>query len=127
MIFSCLCCCHSSEKLFFHLYQQNKSSKFKVKLRQASNCCKTILAAAAKLHMLLKQKNPSPPRNLVLRTFGKLQTVFSIKVNLLYLLYSMFHRCCLLLLIKQNCLLKTFFSNLDNSHISLPVFLLELI
>ena len=31
---------------FFHLYQQNKSSKSKVKFRQASNCCKNVLAAA---------------------------------------------------------------------------------
>ena len=29
--------------------------------------------------MLLKQKNPSLPRNLVLRTFGELLTVFSTK------------------------------------------------
>ena len=31
---------------FFHLYQQNKSSEFKVKLRQASNRCKRVLEAA---------------------------------------------------------------------------------
>ena len=59
------------------------------------------------LHMLLKQRNLSLPSNLVLRTFGKLLTVFSTKVNLLYLLYSTAQRCCLLLLTKQNCLLNT--------------------
>ena len=31
---------------FFHLYQQNKSSEFKGKLKQASNCCKRVLEAA---------------------------------------------------------------------------------
>ena len=37
--------------------------------------------------MLIKQKSPSISRNLALGTFGKLQIVFSTKVNLLYLLY----------------------------------------
>ena len=60
------------------------------------------------LHMLLKHKIPSFPRNLALGTFGKLLIVFSTKVNLLYLLYSTARRCCLLHLIKQNYLLKTF-------------------
>ena len=58
-------------------------------------------------HMLIKQKTPLLPRNLSFKTFGKLLIVFSIKVNLLYLLYSMALKCCLLHLIKQNCLLKT--------------------
>ena len=31
---------------FFHLYQRNKSSKSKVKLRQGSNQCKRVLDAA---------------------------------------------------------------------------------
>ena len=38
------------------------------------------------LHMLIKQKSPSLPRNLALRTFGKLLILFSTKVNLPYLL-----------------------------------------
>ena len=46
-------------------------------------------------------------RNLVLRTSGESLMVFSTMVNL-YFLYSMAWRCCLLYLIKQNCLLKTF-------------------
>ena len=58
--------------------------------------------------MLLKQKSLSLPRNLALETFGKLLIVFSTKVNLLYLCYSKAWRCCLLHLIKQNCLLKLF-------------------
>ena len=73
--------------------------------------------------MLLKHKSPSLPRNLALRTFGELLIVFSIKVNLLYLLYSTDQKCCLLHLIKQNYLLKTSKnSNLDDSGVSLPVF-----
>ena len=38
------------------------------------------------LHMLIKQKSPSLPRNLAVGTFGELLIVFSTKVNLLYLL-----------------------------------------
>ena len=38
------------------------------------------------LHMLIKQKSLSLPRNSVLRTFGELLIVFSTKVNLLSLL-----------------------------------------
>ena len=60
------------------------------------------------LHMLLKQKSPSLPRNLALGTFDELLIVFSTKVNLLYFLYSTDRRCCPLHLIKQNYLLKTF-------------------
>ena len=72
--------------------------------------------------MLLTQMSPSLPRNLALRTFGKLLIVCS-KVNRLYLLYLMAQRCCLLHLIKQNCLLKTFPSTLNLIiHISLYLF-----
>ena len=73
--------------------------------------------------MLIKQKSPSFPRNLALKTFGKLLIVFSKKVNLLYLLYLTAYRCCLLHLIKQYYLLKNKNSNLDDSGIFLPVFL----
>ena len=91
---------------FFHLYHQNKSSEPKVKFRQASSRCKKVLEAA-KLASATR-KSASLPRNLTLWTFGKLLIVFSTKVNLLYLLYSTDRRCCLLHLIKQNCLLKLF-------------------
>ena len=60
------------------------------------------------LHMLLKQKSSSLPRNLALRTVRKSLTVFSAKVNLLYLLYSTAQRCYLLHLIKENHFLKKF-------------------
>ena len=62
--------------------------------------------------MLIKQKSPSLSRNLALRTFGELPIILSIKVNLLYLSYSTTWRCCLLHLIKQNCLVKTFLRTL---------------
>ena len=64
------------------------------------------------LHMQMKQRSLSLPTNLTLGTFGELPIVFSTKVNLLYLLYSMSWRCCLLHLIKQHCLLKTFLRTL---------------
>ena len=92
---------------FFHLYQQNKSSESKVKFRQASNRCKRVLEAA-KLACATKKKSPSLPRNLALGTFCELLIVFPKKVNLLYLLYSTERRCCLLHLVRQNYLLKTF-------------------
>ena len=81
------------------------------------------------LHMLLKQKSASLSRNLALETFGELLIVFSTKVNLLYLTCSMAQRCCLLHLINQNCLLKTFLrTQFSMTQVSLCLFsLLELI
>ena len=55
-------------------------------------------------------------------TFGELLIVFLTKVNLLYLLYSLAQKCCLLHLIKENCKNFSKNSNLDDSGISLPVF-----
>ena len=70
--------------------------------------------------MLIKQKSPSLPRNLAPGTFRELPIVFSTKVKtkvtLIYPLYLMASRCCLLYLIKQNCFQ-------DDSRTSLPVFL----
>ena len=90
----------------FCLYQQNKSSESKVSSDRLVIVAKGFLKLP-NLHMLLKQ-SPSLPRNLALWTFGKLLIVFSTKVNLLYLPYSTDRRYCLLHLIKQNYLLKTF-------------------
>ena len=69
------------------------------------------------------------PRNLALRTSGNLLIVFSTKVDLLHLLYSMTWRCCLLHLIKHICLLKTFLTTLIlMTQVSLyPLSLLEVI
>ena len=92
----------------FHLHQQNKSFESKVKFRQASDHCKRVLQAAK----LAYANKTSPPRILALRTFHELPIVFSTKVNLLYLLYSTAGRCCLLHLIKDNYMLKTFLRTL---------------
>ena len=98
---------------FFRLYKKDKSSESKVKFRQACNCCERVLEAA-KLAYADKTKESVTPQKLGSHDFcfGKLPIVFSTKVNLLYLLYLMAWRCCLLHLIKQNCLLKTFLRTL---------------
>ena len=70
------------EIIFFHLHQQNKSSKSKVQVRQVGNIVAKGFLKLPNLHMLQKQKNPSLPRNLVLEAFGELLMVFSTKVNL---------------------------------------------
>ena len=95
---------------FFCLYQQNKSSKSKVKFRHAINHCKRF---------------PSHPKNLALRTFGELLIVFSTKVNLLYLLYSTDWRCCQCVSDKVKRFAENFSnnSNLNDTGISLPIFL----
>ena len=104
---------------FFHLYQKDKSSESKVKFRQASNHCKRVLEAA-KLAHANKTKEFITSQKLGSWTFDKLPIVFSTKVNLLYLLYSTTCGCCLLHLIKQNCLLKTFLRTLIlMAHVSL--------
>ena len=91
---------------FFRLNQREKSSDSKVKFRLVI-VAKGFLKLPI-LHMLIKQKSPLLPRDLALVTSGELLIVFSTKVNLPYLLYSTGQRCCLLHLIKQNCLLKIF-------------------
>ena len=109
---------------FLRLLQQSKSSESKVKFRQASNCCERVLEAE-NLHMLIKQRSPSLPRNLTLEIFGELLIVFSTKVNMLYLCYATAWSCCLLHLIQHDCLMTlilTLNSNLDDSGICLPVF-----
>ena len=112
----------------FRLYQKDKSSQSKVKFSLTSNCCKRVLEAA-KLAYANKQKKPALPRNLALGTFGEFLIVSSTKVNLLQLLYLTARGCCLLHLIKQNCLLKTFLRTLIlMTLVSLCLFsLLELI
>ena len=107
----------------FHLYQKDKPSDSKVKFRLVI-VAKRFLKLL-NLHMLIKQKNPLLPRNLAVMTFGELLIVFSAKVNLLYFLYSTAQRCCLLHLIKQNCLLKTFLRTLTlMTHVSFDLFFL---
>ena len=86
---------------FFRLYQKDKSSESKVKFRQAS---KLAYATKTRVHHF--------PETWLLGHLANCQLVFSTKVNMLYLLYSMAQRCCLLHLIKQNCLLETFLRTL---------------
>ena len=76
------------------------------------------------LHMLLKQKSLSLPRNLALGTFCELLIVFWTKVNLLYLLYSTDQRCFFSASDKAKWFAENFSknSNLDDPGISLPVF-----
>ena len=120
MVFSCLCCCHSSQKSLFvctnriNLLNLKESSD-----RLVSNCCKRIIKLP-NLPILIKKKSPSLLRNLVLRTFGESLIVFLKKINLLYFVFSTAQRCYLLHLIKQNCFSKN--SNIDDSGISLPIF-----
>ena len=96
---------------FFRLYQKDKSSESKVKFKQAINRCKRVLEAA-KLAYAKRTKESITSQKPGCRTFDELPIVFSTKVNLLYLLYSTARRCCLLHLIKQNCLPKTFLRTL---------------
>ena len=67
----------------------------------------------SKLLMLIKQKNLSLHRYLVLVTLGELLIAFLIKVNLAYVLCLMVLGCCRLYPIKKNCLLKTFLKTLN--------------
>ena len=107
----------------FCLCQHNKSSESKVMLIHASNLffVKGFLKLP-NLHLLLKQKSPSLPRNLALRTFGELLIVLSTKSNLLYLFYSTDQRCCHL---HAKNFSKS--SNLDASGIFYLISFLELI
>ena len=114
---------------FFCLYHQNKSSEFKVKFTQATNHCKKVLEAA-KLAYATKTKESITSQKLGSRDLWRIaNSVLNKGVNLLYLLYSMDQRCCLLHLIKQNYLLKTFpRSQMLKTLVSLYLFsLLELI
>ena len=82
------------------------------------------------LHMLIKQNSPSLSRNLTLETFGKLPMIDKGKsASTQYILYLTAQKCCLLHMIKQNCLLKTFLKTLIlMTQVSLYLFfLLELI
>ena len=56
---------------FFHLYQQNKFSESKVKLRQASNRCKRVLEAA-KLAYATKTKESITSQKLGSRDFWRI-------------------------------------------------------
>ena len=68
----------------FCLYQQNKTSEYKVKFVKGSDCCKRVLEAA-KLAYANMTKSLSLLRKVAPKTYSELLIVFSTKVNLLYL------------------------------------------
>ena len=105
---------------FFCLHQQDKSSGSKVKFRLASNRCKSVLEAA-KLAYANKTKESIISQKPGSRDFWQIANSVINKGYLLYLLYSMTLRCCLLHLIKQNHFLKTFLGTLM-THVSLYLF-----
>ena len=96
---------------FFHLYQQNKSSELKVKSRQTSNCCKRVLQAA-KLAYATKTKESITSQKLGSLDFWQIANSFFNKDKSAYLLYLTDWRFCLLHLVKQSYLLKTFLRTL---------------
>ena len=108
---------------FFRLYQQNKSSESKVKLRQANNCCKRVLETA-KLAYATKTKESITSQKLGSRDSWRIadsvpnkgKSVIPPLFNRLEVLSSASD--------KANLLAKNFSknSNLDDSGISLPVF-----
>ena len=100
MVFSCLCCCHSSQKSFF-LFVKDKSSDSKV------NYSLVIVAKGflklLNLHMLTKQKSPLLPRNF--RNFWRIaNSVLNKGKSAIPPLYSTARRFYLLHLTKENCL-----------------------
>ena len=88
---------------FFGLYRQNKSSESRESFRQASNHCKKVLEAAL-LAYANKTKESITAQKRGSQDFRGMIILFSTKVNLPYLLYSLVQRCCLLYLINQNYL-----------------------
>ena len=108
---------------FFHLYQREKSSDSKVKFRQASNRCKTVLEAA-KLAYANKTKKSITSQKLGSRDFWRIANSVLNKgksaipplVNGLEVLSSASDKAKLF---AENFSLN---SNLDDSGVSLPVF-----
>ena len=88
---------------FFRLYQIDKSSESKLKLRQASNCCKTDLEAA-KLAYANETKECIFSQKLGSQDFWRIVNSTLNKGNV----YSTAWKCYILHLIKQNCFLKLF-------------------
>ena len=95
-------------------------------LKQSSDRLVIIAKGFSKvpnLHMLIKPKNLRIFQNLGSRDFWRIaNSVLNKGKSAIPPLFNG-QRCCLLHLIRQNCLLKTFLrTNLDDSGISSPVF-----
>ena len=113
---------------FFHLYQKDKSFESKLKFRQASNCCKRVLEAA-KLAYANKTRESITSQKLSSLHFWRITNSFLKKgksakpplFNGQEVLSSGSGKAkCFAENISTN-------SNLDDSGISLPFFLLDLI
>ena len=63
--------CTNRRNLLIERTKDVQKTSSKVKFGQASNRCKGFLKPS-NLHMLIKQKSSSVPRNLALGTFGEL-------------------------------------------------------
>ena len=126
IIFSCLCCCHSSLKSLFHLYQKDKSSGSKVKLRQASNFCKRVFEAT-RVAYANKTRYFITSQKLGSRDFWQIAN--SVLNKSKYAIPPLINSPEVLSSAKQNCFLKTFLRTLIlMTQVSLYLFsLLELI
>ena len=109
--------------LVLHFYQQNESSKSKVKFRQVSNCCKRILEAA-KLACPTKTKESITSQKLGSQDFWQIgNSVFNKGKSAITFLFN-----GLKVLSSTSDKVKSFAknfsknSNLDDLGISLPVF-----
>ena len=113
---------------FFCVHQKDKSSDSKVRFGKASNCYRRVLGAA-KLAYANEANESITFQKLGSQDFWWIANSVLKKGKSACLLYSTTQRCCLLHLIKQNCLLKTFLRTLIlMTQVSLYLFsLLELI
>ena len=108
---------------FFRFYQQNKSSEFKLKLRQASNHCKSVLEAT-KLAYATKIKEIITSKKLGFRHFWQIANSVFNKVN--STIPPLFKGTEVLSSAsdEEKLFAENIFKNsdLDDSSISLPVF-----
>ena len=106
------------------MYQKDKSSNSNVKFRQAGNCCKRVLEAAAKVVYANKTKESITSQKLGSRDFWRIANSVLNKgksaIPMLYLNTEVLSSAS-----DKSKLLAENFSknpNLDDSGISLPVF-----
>ena len=92
---------------FFRLYRKDKSSEYKIKFRQDSNRCKRVLEAA-ELVYANKTIDSITSHKLCSRNFWRIaNSVLNKGKSATPPLFNG-PKCCLLHLIKQNCLWKLF-------------------
>ena len=94
---------------FFRLYRQNKSSESKIEFRQASNCCKSILKADKLAHATKTKESITSQKLYFWRIANSVLNKNKPTVPPLLLLP---HTSSIFVLIKQNCLLKSFLRTL---------------